>query len=135
MSRLPTLAQTFSICIGSDGNFSLSLVVWYLICLQTIIAGDKRSLQTILDLEGKTIFIEEYSMVPNKWMTKIYQAFIKYPIRYIHSAIPISVTQLKRAHKSSTIMLNLKSKKYICPERVKLEYIEGCSRHDTTSNS
>ena len=32
----------------------------------------------IPDLKGNTIFIEEYSMVPNKWMTKIYQAFTKY---------------------------------------------------------
>ena len=32
----------------------------------------------ISDLEGKTIFIEEYSMVPNKWMTKIYKACSKY---------------------------------------------------------
>lgn len=32
----------------------------------------------IPDLKGKTIFIEEYSMVPNKWMTKIYQALSKY---------------------------------------------------------
>ena len=28
----------------------------------------------INSLDGKTIFIEEYSMVPNKWMTKIYRA-------------------------------------------------------------
>ena len=29
-------------------------------------------------LEDKTIFIDEYSMVPNSWMTKVYQAFTKY---------------------------------------------------------
>ena len=29
-------------------------------------------------LKGKTTFIEEYSMVPNKWVTQIYQAFSKY---------------------------------------------------------
>lgn len=32
----------------------------------------------IPDLEEKSIFIEEYSMVPNKWMTKLYQVFSKY---------------------------------------------------------
>lgn len=32
----------------------------------------------ISHLKGKAIFIEEYSMTPNKWMTKIYQAFTKY---------------------------------------------------------
>ena len=29
----------------------------------------------ISHLKDKTIFIEEYSMTPNKWMSKIYQAF------------------------------------------------------------
>ena len=32
----------------------------------------------ITALEGKTIFVDEYSMTPNKWMTKLYQAFTKY---------------------------------------------------------
>ena len=32
----------------------------------------------ISHLADKTIFIEEYSMTPNKWMSKIYQAFTKY---------------------------------------------------------
>ena len=29
-------------------------------------------------LEGKTIFIEEFSMVPNKWITKIYHEYLKH---------------------------------------------------------
>ena len=29
-------------------------------------------------LDGKTIFIEEFSMVPNKWMTKIYHEYLKH---------------------------------------------------------
>ena len=29
------------------------------------------------DLKDKTIFIEEFSMVPNKWMTKIYNEYLK----------------------------------------------------------
>ena len=32
----------------------------------------------ITALEGKTIFVDEYSMTPNKRMTKLYQAFTKY---------------------------------------------------------
>ena len=32
----------------------------------------------ITALEGKKIFVDEYSMTPNKWMTKLYQAFTKY---------------------------------------------------------
>ena len=29
-------------------------------------------------LKGKTIFIDEYSMTPYSWMTKVYHAFTKY---------------------------------------------------------
>ena len=32
----------------------------------------------ISHLKDKTIFIQEHSMTPNKWMSKIYQAFTKY---------------------------------------------------------
>ena len=32
----------------------------------------------ITALEDKTIFVYEYSMTPNKWMTRLYQAFTKY---------------------------------------------------------
>ena len=32
----------------------------------------------ISDLVGRTIFIEEHNLVPNKWMTKIYKACSKY---------------------------------------------------------
>ena len=32
----------------------------------------------INNLKDKTIFIEEFSMVPNKWMTKIYQAYLNF---------------------------------------------------------
>jgi superfamily I DNA and RNA helicase len=31
--------------------------------------------RNIDSLEDKTIFLEEYSMIPNKWITKIYEAF------------------------------------------------------------
>ena len=32
----------------------------------------------VTNLKDKTIFIEEYSMTPNKWMTKMYNAFTKF---------------------------------------------------------
>ena len=34
----------------------------------------------ISSLENKTTFIDEYSMTPNKWMTKIYEPFTKYKL-------------------------------------------------------
>ncbi len=32
-------------------------------------------------LEDKTLFIDEYSMIPNKWITMLYQAFLKHNIK------------------------------------------------------
>ena len=31
--------------------------------------------RNINSLENKTLFIEEFSLIPNKWMMKIYEAF------------------------------------------------------------
>ncbi|XP_068689801.1 uncharacterized protein [Montipora foliosa] len=40
---------------------------------------DKCSIETNLkDLKNKTVFIDEFSMVPNKWITMIYKAFTLY---------------------------------------------------------
>lgn len=41
----------------------------------------------IEDLKNKTIFIEEFSMVPNKWMTLIYKHFCNTKTKYIYSEI------------------------------------------------
>ena len=34
----------------------------------------------ISSLQGKTIFVDKYSMTPNKWMTKLHEAFTKYKL-------------------------------------------------------
>ena len=85
----------------------------------------------ISDPEGKTIFIEEYSMVPDKWMTKIYKACSKYcNTVYLFG----DKNQCDPVEGHSPLHYNYFTSKTImdiCPERVKLEYIEGCSRYDT----
>ena len=84
----------------------------------------------IPDLDAKTILIVEYSMVLNKWMTKIYQAFSKYcntiyMFGDVNQCDPVEGHSQVHYdyHTSKTIM-------EMCPNRVKLEYIEGCSRYD-----
>ena len=85
----------------------------------------------ISDLVGRTIFIEEHSMVPNKWMTKIYKACSKYcNTVYLFG----DKNQCDPVEGHSQLHYNYFTSKTImdmCPERVKLEYIEGCSRYDT----
>ena len=70
-------------------------------------------------------------MVPNKWMTKIYKACSKYcDTVYLFGDInqgdPVEGhSQIHYNYFTSKTIMNM------CPERVKLEYIEGCSRYDT----
>lgn len=84
----------------------------------------------ISSLEGKTVFIEECTMTPNKWMTKIYQAFTKY-----HNAIymfgdtnqcdPIkNGSQIHHDYFTSVPISEM------CPRRVEMNYKEGCVRYD-----
>ena len=76
------------------------------------------------------MFIEEYTMTPNKWMTKIYQAFTKY-----HNTIymfgdtnqcdPVEDgSQIPHDHFTSV------STSEMCPRRVEMKYKEGCVRFD-----
>ena len=59
----------------------------------------------ISHLKDKTIFIEEYSMTPNKWISKIYQAFTKYQNTvFMFGDIIINVT-LKRAGHITIILI------------------------------
>ena len=47
----------------------------------------------ITNLKDKTIFIEEYSLTPNKWMTKMYHAFTKLGLQFTCLGILTNVTQ------------------------------------------
>lgn len=85
----------------------------------------------ILHLEDKKIFIEEYSMTPNKWMSKIYQAFTKY-----HNSVFMfgDTNQCDPVEKGRRICYDyFKSVAIseICPRRVQMKYKEGCSRYDS----
>lgn len=81
----------------------------------------------IPDLEGKTIFIEEYSMVPNKWMTKVYQAFTKYQNTiYLYG----DSNQCDPVENGSQIHYNYMTSvtmREMCPNRQELQYKEDSS--------
>ena len=84
----------------------------------------------ISHLEGKTIFIEEYSMTPNKWMSTIYQAFTKY-----HNTIFMfgDTNQCDPVEKGSQILHDFFTSVPISemfPKWAEMKYKEGCARHD-----
>lgn len=79
--------------------------------------------------EGKTIFIEEYSMIPNEWMIKIYQAHCKYKNKiYLFDS-----QQCSSVEPGSQIHYNYHDSETITKttgKQKKHEYIKGCGRYD-----
>ena len=55
-------------------------------------------------LNGKSIFIEEFSMVPKKWMTKIYHKYLKHNNKVYLFGDQINVHQLKEVAKFAMII-------------------------------
>ena len=81
-------------------------------------------------LEGKTIFIEEFSMVPNKWMTKIYHEYVKnvntvYMFGDSNQCMPVEGgSQIHYNYLDSTTISEM------CPRIETLQYIEKSCRYD-----
>ena len=78
--------------------------------------------------EKKTIFIDEYSMTPNKWMTKLYQAFTKYKLTIYmfgdtNQCDPVEPTDIFYDYFKSIPISEM------CPRWVEMRYIEN-ARYD-----
>ena len=83
----------------------------------------------ITALEGKTIFVDEYSMTPNKWMTKLYHAFTKYKLTIYmfgdtNQCDPVEPPDMFYDYFKSVPITEM------CPQRVKMKYIEDNARYD-----
>ena len=82
------------------------------------------------ELRKKTVFIEEYSMVPNKWMTLIYKAFVMYGIEVYMFGDP---NQCEPVEGESHLIYNYNdsvSVRQMCPNNKTLPYIEESCRYD-----
>ena len=83
----------------------------------------------ITALEDKTIFVDEYSLTPNKWMTKLYHAFTKYKLTIYmfgdtNQCDPVEPTDMFYDYFKSVPITEM------CPRRVKMKYIEDNARYD-----
>ena len=83
------------------------------------------------DLKDKIVFVDEYSMTPNRYITLLYQAFTKYDITIIMSG---DTNQCEPINNTKSIRHNYFddsiSVSEMCPRRRKLEYIEESARYD-----
>jgi len=81
-------------------------------------------------LNGKTIFIEEFSMVPNKWMTKIYHEYIKYNNKVYMFGDPNQCEPVEGGSQIHYNYLESKTVREMCPRIETLQYIEKSCRYD-----
>ena len=88
------------------------------------------STRGINDLKDKIVFVDEYSMTPNRYMTLLYHAFTKHDITIIMSG---DVNQCEPINRVKSIRHNYfksNSVSEMCPDHIKMEYIEGSARYD-----
>ena len=83
----------------------------------------------ITALAGKTIFVDKYSMTPNKWMTKLYQAFTTYKLTVYMFGVtnqcdPVESTNMFYDYFTSTPISEMR------PRRIQMKYIEENARYD-----
>ena len=88
----------------------------------------------ISSLQGKTIFVDEYSMTPNKWMTKLYEAFTKYKLTVYmfgdtNQCYPVKPGGIFYDYFTSIPITEM------CPRRVEMKYIEEYARYDPQTRS
>ena len=81
-------------------------------------------------LKDKTVFVEEFSMVPNKWMTLIYKAFLLYGIEVYMFGDPNQCSPVESGSKICYDYLKSASVRQMCPKNVSLKYIEDSCRYD-----
>ena len=85
----------------------------------------------ITNLKDKTIFIEEYSMTPNRWMTKMYHAFTKFGSTIYMFGDTNQCDPVEKPSKMHYDYFKSASIKQMCPGRIEMKYIDGeKSRYD-----
>ena len=87
-------------------------------------------------LEEKTLFIEEFSVVPNKWMTKIYNAFTKFNNKVYMFGDPNQCEPVEAGSSSNYNYLNSEAIREMCGNIQTLDYIDStCRYHKQTCNA
>ena len=81
-------------------------------------------------LEDKTIFIEEFSMIPNKWMTLIYKNFLMHKNTIYMYGDPNQCQSVEGGSQIHYDYLYSQTFKEMCPKRETLEYIPESCRYD-----
>ena len=82
------------------------------------------------DLKDKIVFVDEYSMTPNRFITLLYHAFTKHNITIIMSG---DTNQCEPINNTKSIRHNNFTSKSVserCPDHIEMKYIEKSARYD-----
>lgn len=83
------------------------------------------------DLKDKIVYVDEYTMTPNRYMTSLYQAFTKHDITVIMSG---DNNQCDPINKNGLLHYDYFndsiSVSEMCPRIAEMKYIEGSTRYD-----
>ena len=83
------------------------------------------------DLKDKIVYVDEYTMTPNRFITLLYQAFTKHDITVIMSG---DINQCEPINKNGLLQYDYFndsiSVSEMCPKRIEMKYIEGSTRYD-----
>ena len=91
--------------------------------------------ETDTTLKTKTIFIDELSMVPNKWITKIYEIFVENNNKIFMFGDPNQCLPVEGESQIKYDYLNSASILEMCPEVNELTYIEESCRYDKQTHN
>lgn len=88
------------------------------------------NIRGIDSLKDKMVFVDEYTMTPNRFITMLYNAFTKCDITVIMSGDinqcePINNAKSRRHH-----YFESQSVYEMCPNRIEMKYIKGSARYD-----
>lgn len=79
-------------------------------------------------LKDKIVFVDEYSMTPNHYITLLYQAFTKHEITIIMSGDTNLCEPINRVKSIRHNYFTSESVSEMCPEHIEMKYIEGSVR-------
>ena len=86
--------------------------------------------ENINNLKNKTFFIEEFSMVPNKWITRIYKIFTMFKNKVYMFGDPNQCEPVLNGSQINYNYLESKTVNDMCPKVETLQYIEKSCRYD-----
>ena len=82
------------------------------------------------NLKDKMVFVDEYTMTPNRYITLLYQAYTKFGITIIMSGDVNQCEPINNVKSRRHNYFESKSVDEMCPNRVEMKYIEGSARYD-----